>query len=663
MPTKQSHQNLSNALRFLAVDMVEQANSGHPGMPLGMADLATILFQKHLRICPTHPHWPARDRFVLSNGHGSALLYALSYLMGYSEMTLDQLKNFRQLGSKTPGHPERDLALGIETTTGPLGQGLANAVGLALAERMTAAQFGEEISGNFTYCFVGDGCLMEGISYEAASLAGHLRLGHLIVLFDDNGITIDGPTSLSFSEDITGRFQATGWQVLSCDGHNPEQIDQALTQAKQELGRPTLIRCKTTIGFGAPTRAGTSAAHGAPLGSEEIQGLRKTLNWEEESFEVPDAILNAWRGIGQKNQEDYNLWQKKFEALPTLKQKEFTRRQNGNLSSEALEALKEHLKSLQKSRPTLATRQSSGHILDALAGVTPELVGGSADLSGSNNTRFKGAKEIGTQDYAGTYVNYGIREHAMGAVMNGLSLYGGFRPYAGTFLVFSDYCRPAIRLSALMNQPVIYVFTHDSIGLGEDGPTHQPIEHLASLRAMPNLWVMRPCDALEVAQCWTLALARTEGPIALALSRQNLPCVQEESFDLNPCAQGAYVLKNSANKNRQVTLVASGSEVSLALEIQEKLEQKKISAAVVSMPCAELFEEQPLEYQVKTLGDETVYKVSLEAGSSFGWARYTDLHISIDQFGASAPAKEAFLHFGFDADTVVRTIMSHLQKD
>jgi len=649
---------MANAIRALAMDAVEKANSGHPGMPMGMADVATVLFGRFLKFDPAHPHWPDRDRFVLSAGHGSMLLYALLYLTGYEDMTLDEIKRFRQLGSRTAGHPEYGHATGIETTTGPLGQGLGNAVGMAIAERIMAARFGADLVDHRTYVIAGDGCLMEGISHEAISLAGHLKLNKLIVLFDDNHVTIDGPTSLAESEDQLARFRAAGWAAEAVDGQDPEAVAAALARA-QSADRPSLIACRTTIGYGAPKKAGTAAAHGSPLGAEEIAGARAKLGWSYPPFVVPDEILAAWRAIGQRGRPSFEAWQKRHAGH--AERAEFDRRLGGDLLGAADLAINAVKKAAAAEAPKLATRQSSLKVIEALAPVLPELVGGSADLTGSNNTKAKDMKPVTAQSYGGTYIYYGVREHGMAAAMNGLALHGGIVPYGGTFLCFTDYCRPSIRLSALMGQRVIYVMTHDSIGQGEDGPTHQPIEHLAALRAMPNLLVFRPADTVETAECWQLALANRTGPSILSLTRQAVPAVRTQHSDANLCARGGYVLAPAKGKQR-VTLVATGSEVSIALDARTKLQAEGIGAAVVSLPCWQLFDREPLAYRESVLPGGSV-RIAIEAAGALGWERYIGADggfVGMTGFGASAPGPELYKHFGITAEAAVAAAKSRL---
>lgn len=651
-PLTVSHDAMSGAIRALAMDAVERAKSGHPGMPMGMADVATVLFSEFLKITPAHPHWPDRDRFVLSAGHGSMLQYALHYLLGYSDMTLEQLKNFRQMGAITAGHPEYGHALGIDTTTGPLGQGIANAVGMALAERLLAAEFGDALVNHKTYVIAGDGCLMEGISHEAASLAGHLKLNKLIVLFDDNGISIDGPTSLSVSEDTLKRFEAYGWSTQAIDGHDAAAIRGALQRA-QTADKPTLIACKTIIGKGAPSKAGSASSHGSPLGEKEIEGARANLGWAHAPFEIPADILAAWRDAGTRHEDAFAAWQKRFDAAPT--RDAFSARIEGDLGEgwqQALEALKQEIASKQ---PKEATRVSSQNVLEAITPHIAALLGGSADLTGSNNTKTKTHKGVSAENFSGRYVYYGVREHAMAAAMNGVALHGGFVPYGGTFLVFTDYCRPAIRLSALMQQRVIYVMTHDSIGLGEDGPTHQPVEHVASLRAIPNLQVFRPADASETAECWALALASPNTPSILALSRQNLPSLRSAYTAENLCSYGAYVLCEYSQENPSVTLIGTGSELHLCVEAAAVLKEKGIAVRVVSMPSWELFAAQPKSYQHEVLGSGK--RIAVEAASGFGWERFlgeNGVFIGMHSFGASAPAPQLYEHFGITVDAIVK---------
>ncbi len=650
---------MANAIRFLSADAVQAANSGHPGMPMGMADVATVLFTEFLKFDVADPRWPDRDRFILSAGHGSMLLYSLMYLTGSKDMTIEQIKNFRQLGSITAGHPEYGHASAAETTTGPLGQGLANAVGMALAERMLEGRFGSSVVDHYTYVIAGDGCLMEGISHEAISLAGHLKLSKLIVLFDDNKISIDGPTDLTVSDDQCARFAASGWDTSSVDGHDPEAVSAAIEQARQ-TDQPSLIACRTTIGFGAPTLAGTSKTHGAPLGDEEIAGAREALGWTAPPFEVPKEILSAWRSAGSRGVSAHASWKKALGALPADKKSEFERTVSGDLPAGWESAIADIKAKAVKDAPKIATRKASEEVLKALTAVIPEMVGGSADLTGSNNTKVAAQKPVTAEDYSGGYIYWGVREHGMASAMNGMALHGGFIPYGGTFLVFTDYCRPAIRLSALMGKRVIYVMTHDSIGLGEDGPTHQPVEHIASLRAMPNVLVMRPADLVETAECWGIAVSQATRPSVLALSRQGLPTVRLSDTSENLCAKGGYVL-SEADGPRQATLIATGSEVSLALEARDALKADGISVAVVSMPCTALFDEQDEAYRTSILG--TAPRVAIEAGIGFGWERYIGTEgafIGMSTFGASAPAEDLYKHFGITADAIVAAVKERL---
>ncbi len=650
---------MANALRALAMDAVEKAKSGHPGMPMGMADIAAVLFTKYLRFDPQAPDWPDRDRFVLSNGHGSMLLYGLLHLLGYPEMTMAELERFRQLGSRTAGHPERGHAAGIEVTTGPLGQGLANAVGMALAERMLAAEFGDAVVDHHTYVFCGDGCLMEGISHEAMSLAGHLRLAKLVVLYDDNSISIDGPTDLAVSDDQLTRFRAHGWAAERIDGHDTDAIAAAIERA-QRSDRPNLIACRTIIAFGAPTKAGTAAAHGSPLGAAEIAAARQRLGWDYPPFVVPEDVTAAWRQAGGRGVPLRLAWQARLEALPQQRQAEFLRRQQAALPAGLDAAIAEICDGFRKADARIATRQASGAVLDALVAAVPELVGGSADLTPSNNTRAKGQTELRPGEFAGRYVHYGVREHGMAAAMNGIAAHAGFIPYGGTFLTFSDYCRPAIRLSAFSHLGIVYVMTHNSIGLGEDGPTHQPIEHLAALRAMPGLDVYRPADSVETAECWALALRRRDGPSLLALTRQALPLLRRDAGSANLSAHGAYVLAE-ADGPRQATLLATGSEVSIAIAARDILAGDRIRAAVVSMPCWRRFEAETREYRDAVLGRAP--RVAVEAAVQFGWERWIGRRgafVGMEDFGASAPAEALYPHFGITPEKVAEAARSLL---
>ena len=646
-PTGVAHSDLANAIRALAMDAVEAAKSGHPGMPMGMADVATVLFTQFLKFDAGDPAWPDRDRFVLSAGHGSMLLYALLHLTGFPGMSLAELRNFRQLGAKTAGHPEYGHAPGIETTTGPLGQGLANAVGMALAERLLNQRFGDAIVDHHTYVIVGDGCLMEGISQEAISLAGHLKLGKLIALFDDNSISIDGPTTLAQSDQQLQRFAASGWAVRSIDGHDPAAISAALAAA-QGSERPQLIACKTRIGFGAPGKQGKASAHGEPLGAEEIKGARQNLGWPYAAFELPEAVLAAWRGAGRRGEAARQAWEGRAQPGARLADVDAL------IGSQAFaKAIAEIKGELATTAPKIATRVASQKVLERLVPALPVLIGGSADLTTSNGTRTKHHTPVTSQDFSGNYIHYGVREHAMAATMNGMALHGGIVPYGGTFLVFTDYCRPAIRLSALMGVRVIYVMTHDSIGLGEDGPTHQPVEHLAALRAIPNLNVFRPADAVEVAECWELALAAAKTPSILALTRQAVPALRSDGAAENRSANGAYILAEAPAGARDVTLLATGSEVGVAMEAREALAKEGIGAAVVSMPCWELFAGQSVAYRAQVLGSAP--RLAVEAAVNQGWERWLGEDggfIGMSGFGASAPAAKLFEHFGITAGHV-----------
>ncbi len=641
-PERASFPQMANAIRALAMDAVEKAKSGHPGMPMGMADVATVLFAEHLKFDAGAPDWADRDRFVLSAGHGSMLIYSLGFLLGYDGMDVEQLKNFRQLGSKTAGHPEYGHAPAVETTTGPLGQGLANAVGMALAEAHLNARFGDDVVDHRTYAIAGDGCLMEGISQEAISLAGHLKLRKLTVLWDDNDISIDGPISLSDSTDQLARFAASGWATTRVDGHDPVAISAAIEKAKTS-DRPTLIACRTVIGYGAPTKAGTSATHGSPLGAGEIEGTRQALDWPYAPFEIPDDILSKWRAAGARGGDERKAWEARVDASEYCEA--FKTAMAGDYAGVLSKAIASYKQSLIEAPQKLATRKASELALDVVNAIIDETVGGSADLTGSNNTKTKNIDILSADNYAGRYVYYGIREHGMAAAMNGMALHGGVVPYGGTFLVFTDYCRPAIRLSALMGLRVVYVMTHDSIGLGEDGPTHQPVEHLAALRAIPNLNVYRPCDGVETAECWEIALKTIATPSVIALTRQGLEQARLKQSDENLCAKGAYVI---AGKDAEdVTLIASGSEVSLALKAREALKEEGIKARVVSAPCFELFAMQSESYRKDVLGKGP--RIGIEAAVRQSWdvfLRRKDSFVGMTGFGASAPANELFEHFG-----------------
>lgn len=637
---------MPNAIRMLAMDAVKAANSGHTGMPMGMAEAATVLFTRHMRIDPSQPGWPDRDRFVLSAGHGSMLIYAVNHLLGYADMTMEQIKNFRQLGSITAGHPEHGHADGIETTTGPLGQGIANAVGMALAEKMMAARFGPELVDHYTYVFAGDGCLMEGISHEAIDLAGHLKLSKLIVLFDDNAVTIDGGTGLSTSMDQKSRFSAAGWDVTEVDGHDMDALDAAIESAKNS-DRPSMIACKTIIGFGAPTLAGKAKAHGAITGDDEIAGTREALGWTHDPFVIPEDVMQLWRNAGKEGAAHREAWEGKLAKAADAEA--FRAAVAGELPGDLTVAMNAHKAKMSAEAPKLATRAASGKALEVINAATPLTVGGSADLTGSNNTRTPGLEDVTAADASGRYINYGVREHLMASAMNGIALHGGFIPYGGTFLVFTDYARPAIRLSALMGQRVVYVMTHDSIGVGEDGPTHQPVEHVAALRTIPNLNVFRPCDAVETAEAWLCALADEGKPSVLALSRQGLATVRTNHTEENLTAKGGYVLKE-AEGERSVTLIATGSEVEIAMKAAESLP----GAAVVSMPCWNKFDEQDAAYRASVLG--TAPRIAVEAGVEMGWSKYTGdsgAFVGMTGFGASAPAGALFEHFGITAEAIV----------
>ena len=650
-----ARRDMANAIRALAMDAVQQADSGHPGMPMGMADVATVLFTRFLKFDASEPRWPDRDRFILSAGHGSMLLYGLLYLTGYPDMSLDDLKRFRQLGSHTAGHPEYGHVSGAETTTGPLGQGLGNAVGFALAERLLADRFGRDVVDHFTYVIAGDGCLMEGVGQEAITLAGHLGLGRLIVLFDDNGISIDGPTSLSTSEDHKKRFAAAGWHVQAVDGHDPEAVARAIRKARNVTDKPSMIACRTVIGYGAPTKAGTAATHGSPLGKDEVAGAREKLGWNHGPFDIPEPVFSAWRKVGAKGKSARRKWVKRHAAMAEADRAEFDRRLKGDIPAAVGEAIDAFKAKVAADKPSWATRKSSQEVLEVVNPVLPDTVGGSADLTGSNNTRSATLKPVTRGEPGGRYVFYGIREHAMAAAMNGMALHGGIIPYGGTFMVFTDSCRPSIRLSALMGVRVIYVMTHDSIGLGEDGPTHQPVEHLAALRAIPNLLVMRPADTIETAECWQVALESKTMPSVIALSRQNLPTVRGAG-EGNLCARGAYILAGDASA--PIRLIASGSEVQLALAARDLLAADGLVAAVVSMPSWELFAAQDAAYQQQVLGSDGTVRVACEAATGFGWERWLGTRgafVGMKGFGASGKATDLYKHFGITAEAIAET--------
>ena len=661
------HFNRANAIRALAMDAVQAANSGHPGMPMGMADVATVLFEKHLKFDASAPDWTDRDRFILSAGHGSMLLYALLYLTGYEDMTLEQIRNFRQLGSITAGHPEYGHAKGIETTTGPLGQGISNSVGFAIAEEALRARFGKKVIDHYTYVIAGDGCLMEGISHEAIGLAGMQKLSRLIVLWDDNNISIDGEVSLSDITDQKKRFQAAGWHVLECDGHDPEDIDRALTQAKSSR-KPSMIACKTHIGFGAPNRQDTAKAHGSPLGDEEIALTREALGWSHAPFDIPGDILEAWRAIGARGSEARSEWQARFDTLSASRQKELERVMAGTPPKKLAGVVRALKKQVSETQPKVATRKSSEMVLEVVNPAMQETLGGSADLTGSNNTKTADLGIFDPSNRKGRYIHYGIREHGMAAAMNGMALHGGVKPYGGTFLCFTDYARGAMRLSALMGVPVTYVMTHDSIGLGEDGPTHQPVEHLAISRATPNCNVFRPADTVETAEAWELALSSERTPSVLSLTRQGLPTVRTEHKMKNLTAQGAYILAEAEGK-RQAILMATGSEVEIALKARDMLQAEGIGTRVVSMPCWELFEAQEEKYRKKVLPAGAV-RVAIEAGIRLGWDRWLfgergkrekSGFIGMHGFGASAPANELYAHFGITPEKTVEKVKDLLE--
>ncbi|PCJ96030.1 MAG: transketolase [Zetaproteobacteria bacterium] len=657
--THNNMKNMSNAIRALAMDAVQRANSGHPGMPMGMADVATILYSQFLKFDVKNPEWPDRDRFVLSGGHGSMLLYAVNYLTGYEKITLEEIKNFRTLGAITAGHPEVEHDAGIETTTGPLGQGLANAVGMALSERILNARYGDDLISHYTYTMCGDGDLMEGISHEACSLAGHLKLERLIVLYDDNGICIDGKTDLTFIDNTKARFEAYNWDVQEIDGHNFEEIEAAIAQAKT-TNTPSLICCKTKIGFGAPTKENSNAAHGAPLGEDEIKGTRKNIGWPHDAFVIPDDVLSLWRDIGAQNQQEYSTWEQRFDA--SADKDALTSLFSGDLTSLITPIIKELKESFAKEKPKKATRQTSGMVLEKIIAATGSLVGGSADLTGSNNTKVAASTVIDSTNYGGNYINYGVREHAMGAIMNGISLHSNLVPYAGTFLQFADYSRPAIRLAALMKKRVIHVLTHDSIGLGEDGPTHQPVEHLSALRAIPNCYVYRPCDGIETAECWELAINNQNAPALLALTRQGLPTLCENKAE-NQSSKGAYILKETGN-DLEITLFASGSEVEIANTAYEHFVNAGRGVRLVSCPCLDLFWEQDGDYIQSLICNKSI-KVAVEAGIRQSWDRLIGGHsifIGMDGFGASAPAPDLYKHFGITSDAIIERVEAALER-
>ncbi|UUP17495.1 Transketolase 1 [Nitratireductor thuwali] len=660
MIPRDKHDRMANAIRFLSMDAVEKAKSGHPGLPMGTADIATVLFTRFMTHDPKKPNWPDRDRFVLSAGHGSMLLYSLLYLLGYEDIDIDEIKNFRQLGSRTAGHPEYGHAAGIETTTGPLGQGLANSVGMALAECLLNARYGDELVDHYTYVLAGDGCLMEGISQEAIAFAGHLRLNKLIVMWDDNRISIDGPVSLADSTDQCERFAASGWNTLRADGHDPEAIASAIESARAS-DRPTLIAFRTTIGHGAPTKSGTAKAHGSPLGAEEIAGARKALGWDADPFVVPSDILDDWRLAGLRSAKERKEWEKRLAAADADTRAEFERRMRGDLPEAFTAVIDDYKKKLAGENPKVATRNASEMALEVINDCLSETIGGSADLTGSNNTRTSQLGTVEPGSFSGRYIHYGIREHGMAAAMNGMALHGGIIPYGGTFLTFSDYARPAMRLASLMGIRSIFVMTHDSIGLGEDGPTHQPVEHLAALRAIPNHNVLRPADAVEAAECWQIALESRKVPSTIALTRQKLEPVRTSYVEENLCARGAYELA-PAGDDAAVTIFASGSEVEIAVEAKRQLDERGHPARVVSVPCFELFEEQSEDYREAILG-QTPVRIAIEAGIRQGWDRFIGsdgVFIGMTGFGASGPAPDLYKHFGITAEAVVQAAEARL---
>ena len=653
---------LSNAIRFLSIDAVQKANSGHPGMPMGMADVATVLFKYHLRFNPKNPNWINRDRFILSAGHGSMLLYSLLYLCGYKSISIEDIKNFRQLNSICAGHPEYKEGTGIETTTGPLGQGLGNSVGMAIAEEIYRKKFGANLINNKTYVFASDGDFMEGISHEVMSLAGHLKLKNLIVFFDNNKISIDGSTTLSVSDNYKKRFESYGWNYLEINGHNEKQISKAIFKASKSK-KPSIISCKTIIGFGSPNKSGKASSHGSPLGDDEIALVRKKLKWNYKPFEIPQEVLEEWREIGNKGELVEKKWQEEINKKnPKIKDDLEQNYLNTDITS--LESLIEKEKTkYYESKPSLATRQCSMAAIESISAILPKLIGGSADLSGSNNTKTSNSKVINSKSFNGNYIHYGVREHGMAAVMNGLALYGGIVPYGGTFLIFSDYCKPSIRLSALMGLKVIYIFSHDSIGLGEDGPTHQPIEQLAGLRAIPNLNVFRPADINETLECWQIALESQNTPSVIALSRQKVSYINPENSRENKCKKGAYVVKITSHESK-VTIVASGTEVELALKVQKNLKENNIHSKVVSMPCMELFDIQPENFRNDIIEQDSLI-VTLEAGSVISWQKYVKdkgMSLGIDQFGESAPYKEVYNHFDLSEEKITNFIQKKLRE-
>ena len=654
--------DLSNAIRFLSIDAVQKANSGHPGMPMGMADVATVLFKYYLRFNPKNPNWINRDRFILSAGHGSMLLYSLLYLTGYKKINIDDIKNFRQINSICAGHPEYEYGSGIETTTGPLGQGLGNSVGMAIAQEILQKRFGRDIINNKTYVIASDGDLMEGISHEAMSLAGHLNLKNLIVFFDNNKISIDGPTALSVSDNYKKRFEGYGWAFQEINGHNYKQILDAIKKANKSK-KPTIISCKTIIGFGSPNKSGKASSHGSPLGEDEVKLVRKKLGWKHVPFEIPKDLLNSWREIGQKGEEYEKNWKILLNKKKPQIKNELEKLLKGELSLKLDKTIGDEKLKFFQTKPKMATRQCSSSVISSLTSILPELIGGSADLSGSNNTKTENSKVISAKNFSGNYIHYGVREHAMGAAMNGIALYGGLIPFGGTFLIFSDYLKPSLRLSAFMNLRVIYIFSHDSIGLGEDGPTHQPIEHLESLRSIPNLNVFRPADINETLECWEIALKSKSNPSAIALSRQKLPYVSEHKSGENMCSKGAYILKGD-KKNSKVSLIASGSEVEIALEAQEKLSSLNILSKVISVPCYDLFDKQKDDYKNEILGENT-FKISIEASSESGWKKVVGkdgITLGMSTFGKSGPYKEIYKLFNLTSDEIVKLVKRNIKE-
>ena len=654
--------DLSNAIRFLSIDAVQKANSGHPGMPMGMADVATVLFKYYLQFNPKNPSWINRDRFILSAGHGSMLLYSLLYLTGYKKIKLDDIKNFRQLNSICAGHPEYEKDSGIETTTGPLGQGLTNSVGMAIAQEVLKKKFGSDLINNKTYVVASDGDLMEGISHEAMSLAGHLNLKNLIVFFDNNKISIDGPTSLSVSDNYKKRFESYGWSFQEINGHNYKQIFNAIKKAAKSK-KPSIISCKTIIGFGSPNKSGKASSHGSPLGDDEIKLVRKKLKWKHEPFEIPEELMDSWREIGGKGEKLEEKWNNILGKKNTKIKEEYERLIKGELPVDLDKILGDEKLKFFQTKPKMATRQCSSSVINSISDALPELIGGSADLSGSNNTKTEGSKVITSKNFSGNYIHYGVREHAMAGVMNGLALYGCLIPFGGTFLIFSDYLKPSMRLSALMKLRVIYIFSHDSIGLGEDGPTHQPIEHLEHLRSIPNLNVFRPADINETLECWEIALKSKSNPSAIALSRQKLPYVSEHSAGKNMCSKGAYVLKKTSD-NADISLIASGSEVEIALEAQEKLKGLSINSKVISVPCYDLFQNQTENYKDEILGKDTL-KISIEASSQSGWKSLVGkdgVTLGLSTFGKSAPYKDIYKLFNLTSDEIVKIAKAKVKK-